>query len=156
MLCAAIAQIISIHGSNNDVTHAHIGHRAGKIHRLAGIRWFGAAMRHITERATTRANSPQYHEGGRAMTKTFVNIRATGIFTNGDKTVIAQFRLQFFNRIAGGDTHANPAWLAQYRRDFKFHRTAGNFIFAQLFDAFLQGINDRQWNGFCVRHCRVL
>ena len=98
-------------------------------------------MRYIAKRAATGANGTQNHEGGRAVTKAFVNVRATGVFANGNQTVFAQSRFQVGYCIARGNTNTDPAWLTQDRCDFKFHRTAGNFIFAQLLDAFLQRSN---------------
>ena len=82
MLSPAIPQIIPIDTRNHDILQAHGSNRFSQIRRLLRIQRLWPTMSHVTERAAPSTDIAHDHEGCRALTKTFMNIRARGFFAN--------------------------------------------------------------------------
>ena len=106
------------------------------------IRWFRAAMADIAEGAASGTDITQDHEGGSALAETLVDVRARGLFADGHQLIGAQTGLEALDGIALGQTHPNPAGLAQRRPvRIKGDRIARDLAFAELLFTHHQGRN---------------
>ncbi len=95
MAGAAIAQVIAVDGSDDDVVQAQLGDGFRQVGRLFLVQRVRAAMADVAERAAARALVAHDHEGGGALAKTFADIRAAGFLAHRHELVFAQDVLDF-------------------------------------------------------------
>ena len=140
MLGATITQIVTVHRSDHHIAKSHIGNRFGQLTRLFRCQCVGATMGHITKWATTGTDIAHDHESRCAMTKTFTQIGATGLFTDRRQLVLAQLVLDPLNFSIGAHANPQPVRLALHLlflgRDH-LDRDTSNLFSATQFDALL-------------------
>jgi hypothetical protein len=136
MLCAAITQVIAVDAGDHHVAKLESGNAVGKMGRLVDIGRQRLAMTDVTERAATRTDVAEDHEGRRTAAETFANVRTSGFFTDGMQLLFAQHFLDFTEatRIVAR-LDPNPVRLALWRLRDDLDRNAGRFQFTPFLDA---------------------
>ena len=95
MAGAAVAQIVAVNAGDDDVTQPQMRHAARQAGRFLRIGRQRPTVADIAERAATRADVAENHEGRRAAPKTFSDIRTGGFFTDGMQVLLTQHPLDF-------------------------------------------------------------
>ena len=101
-------------------------------------------MSHVAKWATPRANVTQDHEGGRAATKAFAYVGATGLFADRVQLVVAQDFFDFLVALAVGHFHAYPVRFTLHRLRDNLNWNARGLGRIPFFYA----------GDFCFRQCR--
>ena len=89
-----VAQVVTIHRGDHDITQSHFLDSAAQIFRFIRIERFRPAMCHVTERAAARADIAHDHEGGCAAGKALADVRAGGLLANSMQAVFTQDLLE--------------------------------------------------------------
>ena len=143
VLGAAVAQVVAVDRSDDDVAQVHGAHGIGEILRLFGIERVGAAVADGAEGAAAGAHVAHNHKGGGAAAEAFADVGAGGFFADGVHFLLAQdvFNLEEFFWV--GQLGADPLGLFQLLLGLDdFDRDAGGFAGAGVFDALavVQGV----------------
>ena len=137
MLCAAVAQVVPVHGGDDDVFQLHGGHGFGQVFRLVFIQLVGAAVPHVAEGAAAGADVAHNHEGGGTVAEAFADVGARGFFAHGVHFLAAQNIFDFKEFLAAGDFGAYPAGFFQFFfQRYDFDGDACGFAGAFVFYAF--------------------
>ena len=80
--------------------------RCARLQRIGRLR---PAVGDVAERAAARAHLAEDHEGRGALAEALVDVRAGRFLAHRDQAVLAQFRLELRDRVAGRNAHADPA-----------------------------------------------
>ena len=83
MLCAAVAQVVPVHGGDDDVFQLHGGHGFGKVFGLVFVQFVGTAVPYVAEGAAAGADVAHNHEGSGAVAEAFADVGAGGFFAHG-------------------------------------------------------------------------
>ena len=91
----AIGQIVAIHHRDDYVLQAQVFRGLRHVPRLVYVQRLGRALRDRAITASSRADVPANHEGGRIAGKTLEQVRATGFLAHGVQMLVAHQRLDF-------------------------------------------------------------
>src|SRR6185503_135238 len=95
MTRAAVAQVVAVDAGDHDIAELEIRDGTGEVERLLGIRRQRLAVRHVAERAASRAEIAEYHEGGGALAEALADVRAGSFLAHGMEAVFAEDALDF-------------------------------------------------------------
>src|SRR5690606_22461630 len=135
VLGAAVAQVVAVHRGDHHVIEAHRGDGLGEVLRLVGVERLGATVADVAEGAAPGADVAHDHEGGRALTEAFVDVRAGGFLAHGVQLVLAQRVLDLVEALgllAGAELDADPLRLLEAFGGDDLDRDAGGLVGAAL------------------------
>src|SRR5258706_1712645 len=116
VLGAAVAQVVPVHAGDDHIAERELRNGLGEVPRLLGIRGERPAVRHVAERAASRADVAEDHEGRRALAEALGDVRAGGFLAHGVQLLPAQDVLDLVEARAGArGAHADPRRLGQRR-----------------------------------------
>ncbi|MCY1242609.1 hypothetical protein D9M72_555780 [compost metagenome] len=112
VLGAAIFQVVTVDGGDDDVAEAHLLDGLGNVRRLFEIERIRLAGRDVAEGAGAGTDLAHDHEGGVLLVPAFADVRAARFFANSDELVALHDRTRLLISLGHRRLDADPLRLA--------------------------------------------